>query len=341
LNTSSELIAQPLFLVGSERSGTTLLRIMLDSHPEIAFFFEFDYAVTLMADSGAWPDLEEYYRFLEMDYIFHAAQVSIDKDLDYPTLANSFLRQKQERDGKPLVGATVHHQFHRLPRIWPDARFIHIVRDGRDVARSMMELKWAGNMYAAVQGWIDAETSWSKLRQQIGPGRSVEVRYETLVSQPEQTLREICQFAAVPYHAAMLDYPSRGSSYTRPSPKGIGQWKTKLSPRQVQLAEALIGSMLTDRGYELSSYPPMKVTPIMERQLRFQNRLFCAMARWQQYGTGLFLTELTARRLGLRSWQRRIMHRLHQNQDQVIQSIEARYNAKFSLDSRTPAAGSQ
>jgi hypothetical protein len=337
LNTNGELIPRPLFLVGSERSGTTLLRIMLDSHPKIAFFFEFQYAVTLMPEFPGWPDLNAYYTYLEIDYTFQAARLTIDKSLDYPKLINSFLRQKQDRDGKPLVGATVHHHFDKLLRIWPDAAFIHIIRDGRDVGRSVMELEWAGNMYMAVQRWIDAEALWSRLRQELAAGRSIEVRYETLVSEPENTLREICKFAGVPYHPAMLEYPSRGSTYASPSPKGIGQWKTKLSPRQVQLAEARIGTMLTERGYELSGYPPLKVTRVMEKQLWFQNRLACAMASRRRSGTGLFLAELAARKLGLRSWQKRVARRLHKRQNEVIKSIENTYAAKFTEDPNASA----
>jgi hypothetical protein len=305
---------------------------MLDSHPKIAFLFEFQYAVTLMPEFPGWPDLDEYYTYLESDYMFQAAQLTIDKSLNYPKLINSFLCQKQDRDGKPLVGATVHYEFDKLLRIWPDAAFIHIIRDGRDVGRSVMELGWAGNMYVAVQRWIDAEALWSRLRQKLPAGQSIEVRYETLVSEPESTLSEICEFAGVPYHSAMLEYPSRGSTYASPSPKGIGQWKTKLPRRQVQLAEARIATLLTERGYELSGYPLLKVTRMMEKQLWFQNRVACAMASRRRSGTVLFLAELMARKLGLRSWQKRIARRLREHQDEVIKSIENTYRAKFTED---------
>ena len=63
VNRNSSLLARPLFLVGSERSGTTLTRLMLDYHPKIAFFFEFPYSVDMMCDRDGWPDLHEYYAY--------------------------------------------------------------------------------------------------------------------------------------------------------------------------------------------------------------------------------------------------------------------------------------
>jgi hypothetical protein len=306
----SDLIAQPLFLVGAERSGTTVLRLMLDHHPQIAFFFEFEYAVQKVPDSEGWPDLIQYCKFLETNRIFEAGQLAIDKGLDYPHLIDSFLRQKRDRDGKPLVGATVHYQFDRVLRIWSDARFIHICRDGRDVGRSVIEMGWAGNMYTAVERWIEAEDLWAGMRRKIPANQYIDIQYEVLVNQPEATLTGLCEFIGVPYDRAMLDY-SKHSTYQPPSPKAIGQWKTKLPPTEVQLAEAQIGSLLTERGYELSGYPPLEVTRVMEKRLRRQSRWYSAMFRRRRYGTCLFLADFITRRLGPPAWQASVRKRLN------------------------------
>ena len=109
---------------------------------------------------------------------FRQRRLVINKGVDYPQLIDDFLRQKRDRDGKPFVGAVVHHHFDRLLRIWPDARFIHLMRDGRDVGRSYIEMGWAGNMYTAVDGWILAEQLWSKLSQIVPEERRIDVRYE-------------------------------------------------------------------------------------------------------------------------------------------------------------------
>src|SRR5262249_54027367 len=120
------MLHDPVFLVGSERSGTTLLRLMLDHHPAIAFHSEFEYAVAKMDNPAEWPCLDEYCRYLTSDRIFNGDGFLIDRSLSYPALIDSFLCQKRDAAGKPIVGATVHLDFDRLMRIWPQARFIHL-----------------------------------------------------------------------------------------------------------------------------------------------------------------------------------------------------------------------
>ena len=127
------LVDEPVFLVGAERSGSTLLRLMLDHHPLIAFHFEFDFAVDMIGPNGELPPIQLYHDYLAAHRIFLQSRAEIDFSLDYRRLVRSFLIQKRNRDRKKFVGATVHHAFDRLPTIWPHARYIHLVRDGRDV----------------------------------------------------------------------------------------------------------------------------------------------------------------------------------------------------------------
>jgi len=312
--TSGDLIPQPIFLVAAERSGTTLLRIMIDHHPQVSFAHQFEYAVDYMPETGGWPDLHQYYDALELDRIFQATRFTIDRNLDYPHLLDSFLRQQQARKGKPIVGTTVHRHFDRLLRIWPDARFIHMFRDGRDVARSYIEMGWAGNMYTAVDGWITAENLWRRMSQELAAERWTEVRYEDLVRDPEATLSKLCAFMGVPYDPAMLDYPNH-STYSAPSPSFIAQWKRKLKPRQIQLAESRIGPMLLERGYELSGYPSLRISRDQERWLRWQCRWRRMIFRRRLYGNSLYLADVISRRTGPRAWRVQVKRRI----DGVIQ----------------------
>jgi hypothetical protein len=309
LKRSDSLLTSPIFLVGSERSGTTLTRLMLDHHPMNAFFFEFGFAVEMMLDSEGWPDLGEYHDYLRANRIFNAANLVIADDLDYPHLIDSFLRQKRDRAGKPLVGATVHYDFDRLLRIWPGARFIHIVRDGRDVGRSTIEMGWAGNMYVAVDKWIKAELLWSGFCRELPEDRWIEIRFETLVSEPKATLSRVCAFLDIPYDPAMLEYPKH-TTYDPPSTQPVGRWKRELSPEEIRLAEARIAEMLTERGYELSGHPPLRVTALIAKRLRLQSRYHCAMFRRSIFGTKLFLASALAGRLAPRSWQRPLHRRI-------------------------------
>ena len=111
-----EYVRSPIFLVGAERSGTTLLRAILDHHSEISWINEFGYAVDWVPQTG-WPNLQCYHQRLAENRIFLDSCLSIDPDLGYVELVNDFLIQWQQRAGKSIVGAKVHHQFDKLLRI--------------------------------------------------------------------------------------------------------------------------------------------------------------------------------------------------------------------------------
>ena len=295
----------PVFLVGAERSGTTVLRLMLDHHPRIAFRQEFEFAVDRIPGEGGWPPLEDYCRWLETHRIFQASDFVIDRRLSYPDLIKSFLDQKREKDGKELVGATVHRHFDRLLRIWPEARFIHLVRDPRDVARSCIGMGWAGNVWTGVERWMEAERLWEDLCRTVPRERRIETTYEALIRDTQPTLDRLCRFIGADYDPAMMDYVNK-STYSRPDPRLTEQWRRKLSAREVRLVESRVAGMLTPRGYEASGLPFLKVSRGMERRLRLQDRLARLAFRFRGVGPWLSLVDFTVRKLGLSKWEARL-----------------------------------
>ena len=151
---SCALHTQPAFIVGAVRSGTTLLRLMLDHHPELAFHFEFEFGVDQVSANGMYPEIDRYHDYLAQHRVFQMSGGKIDPDLDFRHLVNSFLEQKRVRDGKTTVGATVHHHIDRIQFLWPEAKYIHLLRDGRDVARSCMAMGW-GRQHAPWRQSLD------------------------------------------------------------------------------------------------------------------------------------------------------------------------------------------
>jgi Sulfotransferase family len=301
-------VGPPTFLVGSERSGTTLLRLMLDSHPELAFHAEFEWVVQLMSDEQGWPDLDAFYELMRLDR--SSDHFSVDRSLDYPSLVRSLLEQKRVADDKPRIGATVHLHFDRLLRIWPDARFLHLVRDGRDVARSCVQRGWYGEVSTAAERWLTAEALWDRVAKTLPPERCLEVKYEDLAADPVPVLTRICEWIGIPYHPAMLEYPTR-SSYAYPRADFAYQWKGKLTPHQVQLLEARIGDVLVSRGYELSGLPRIEPTRIEQTLLRLQNRVGVARARLRSLGPRLWLASLVSTRLGSKAWRTAVLLRIN------------------------------
>lgn len=304
------MIESPLMLVGAERSGTTLLRLMLDHHPEIALLPEFEFSVELVGAEGQWPEIAAFHDLLRTSRDFLEYELSIDPALDYPTLVDSFLAQKRDRDGKGIVGATVHHHFDRLTHLWPAVRFIHIVRDGRDVAASAIPMGWAGNTYTGVERWIDAEELWESIEARVPESRRIDVYYEELVADPKLTVTKICEFIGVEFDDAMFDY-ARTSSYSAPDGRLAAQWKRKQSEWEVRLTESRIATMLARRGYEPSGFPSLVVEQRLERSLLRQDRWARRRFRARAYGWRLFLEDILSRHLGVRGWQESV--RLRQN----------------------------
>lgn len=310
MKTDMPLITKPIFLVGAERSGTTVLRLMLDHHFQLAWCNEFEYVVDRIPSDKGWPQLDEYYEWLETHRIFQATGFDIDRSLNYPQLVNSFLCQKSDHSGKPLVGATVHRHFDRLLQIWSDARFIHIVRDGRDVARSCIGMGWAGNVWTGVERWIKAEELWTQLSQSLPTERQIEVTYETLISEPVDTLKCLCDFIGIPYDPKMMTY-AQTTTYDIPDPKFIGQWQHKLSDPELQLVESRIADMLLERGYKLSGLPLINFSHAMKLKLRLHDWWIRLEFRIKRNGLALFFADYLSRHLGIKPWQKSVTLKLN------------------------------
>jgi hypothetical protein len=208
------------FIVGSPRSGTTLLRLMLDAHPELAippetgFFGELasgpdigrsigplDFA-DLLIGSENWQDF-----CIEADAL-RAALLAIPA-FNLADGYRAFYATYAARFSKPRYGdKTPANVFHieRIERLLPEAHFIHIIRDGRDAAESLRN-QWfsPGNkMETQAKFWarhvLAAQASASKVRKYL------EVRFEDLILDTEATLSKVCDFIEIDFAGAMMDY---------------------------------------------------------------------------------------------------------------------------------------
>ena len=285
----------PVFLVGAERSGTTLLRLMLDGHPQIAWPCEFDFALDWPGGGGEWPDLIDYWSSLAESRQARQTRIVIHAQLGFPELVRSLHEQVCSRTSKPIAGVTAHRHFARILRLWPDARFVYLVRDGRDVARSHVEMGWAGNVWAAATVWRETERDWRRLCALVPAERRTEVRYEDLVRDPRGELTRICSFLDVSYAPEMLDYPAR-STYEAPDPRVISRWREKLSARELAWLEREIGAELRARAYAPSRVAAAWIPAPRRVALRLGDRIGRVRFRMRRYGTGLWAKHQVARR---------------------------------------------
>lgn len=307
--------APPIFLVGSERSGTTLLRLMLDQHPQVTWCKEFEFVVDPVR-GGQWPSIQQFAEYLETSRIFKDTGFTLRTDLDYQHACQAFLDQRRAMHDKPYVGATVHRHYETILKIWPDARFIYLKRDGRDVARSCIGMGWDGNMWHASKRWADSVHTWNALRDKLDPACYIETSYEQLITDARGELTRLFDFIGPGFDEAVWNY-HEGTTYSEPDPALIAQWKRKLSPYELGLVEARIAPLLKMQGYELSGHPPVKITPIVKLRLKLQDRWTRMMYRWRNYGVLLSVGESITKRTGPESLHKTILKKIHEKQNTI------------------------
>jgi hypothetical protein len=289
---------EPFFLVGAVRSGTTVLRLALGHHPQICRCDEFEYVAPALTGQANWPDVASYVRTLPHHRDFRESGYRANASLSFPALAHSFFAQRRALDGRPLVGATVHNDFDQLTRLWPEAKFIHLERDPRDVARSCVQMGWAGNAWRAVEIWERADASWRALRARVPAENQLEVKFEDFVRDAESELARITRFLGVAYDPAMLDI-ERDTTYRRPDPRAARSWRDDASEREVREMEARLGARLADAGYAPSGLPALQLTPLQRLALTLDSRVGRMRFSQRRYGVPLWAASVASRWLPL------------------------------------------
>ena len=280
------------FVCGALRSGTTMLRLMLNEHPRLSNPAEMD--PLFDAPRGADGDvrMQEFVRTLRADSVIVEQGVRVEEGLSYGDLLRSIADQLRV-EGKTL-SINVHRNFERIPEVFPEARHIHIIRDPRDVAKSSIGMGWAGNVYHGVDHWMLSEASFERLEGTLPADRVLTLRNEDLLRQPEAELERVCRFMGEAFDPAMLTYPEK-STYAAPDPSVIGQWRRSLSAEETALVEGKIGEMLTARGYELSGAAPMVPSSLKRFGLKQQNRLGRLQFSARRFGPWLTFLDLLRR----------------------------------------------
>jgi Sulfotransferase family len=268
----------PLLILGVRRSGTTLLRVMLDRHSELAVPDE-SYFVPQLADRHLRrvdpdtfvDDLRRLNTLAEWDVPLNKVRARLSPAMPIGAAIATVYAVYAEEQGKRRWGdkTPMYMQNLRLlEKLFPDALFVHLIRDGRDAALSFLELP-AG---LVTETWMHPRTpaefacQWRtevaaarRLGQRIG-SRYLEVRYEELVGDVEGVLRRICDFARLGYEPAMADYAGNVDVSAKPHQqrlrepptKGVRDWRKQMSPTEVAAFEHVAGDLLRKLGYETS-----------------------------------------------------------------------------------------
>ncbi|WP_030175176.1 sulfotransferase family protein [Spirillospora albida] len=278
---------RPIFVLGCPRSGTTLLQLMLHSHPRIAIPAETRFLLNVYRARINFGDLgdPENRRMLARwitdrketkfgDLGLDADQVVEEIVAGPPTVGSAIgivFRSYARSHGKPRWGDKRPSYFKHIPtlqRMFPNAQFIHLIRDGRDCVASLQEMPWYHlDVHHAISAWREAIDTGRKMADRLGPDTFYELQYERLVADPADELTRLCAFLGEEFHPSMADprdvaketVPSRKKWHDRThsavTPTRVGSWAQRLEPWQIALAETAFGDRLTDYGYEPSGLP--------------------------------------------------------------------------------------
>jgi hypothetical protein len=267
------------FFVGVARSGTTLLRAMVDSHPEITIPPESWFVTELASNRRSYEapdgfdverfatDLVAHERFArwrvreeELRATLHDAAPS-----DYSRAIRSVFFLWATRQGKPRYGDKTPGYLTELPllaALFPEARIVHLIRDGRDVALSYTD-ELGVPAVNAIRLWRSRVRAARDAGQALGDGRYREIKYEDLVADPASTLNAVSCFIGLPFSDRMLCHweharhmlagmPDRHHHrhVEWPPTVGLRDWRAQMPPHVARACGLLAGDLLDELGYE-------------------------------------------------------------------------------------------
>lgn len=264
---------------GALRSGTTLLRLMLDAHPHLSCPGEADFLFDHLRSDGTSPVYDE--DALERDRIYRAHRARYAETPLSALTPDALIGRIAGADKTAVL--MLHRHISRALALYPDLRIIHFLRDPRDVARSSIGMGWAGHVYYGIDHWIRTERDWASIGRKLRADQVLTVHYEDLIGDPKGTLTTICQFIGVSYEDVMLSY-DKTSTYAKPSGDLVMQWTHKQTPRETAMVEAKIGPLLAASGYSPSGIAPHHPSGMERIALKFSNKYAIWTERIRRFG---------------------------------------------------------
>ena len=272
----------PVF-VGSGRSGTTLLRTIFDAHPDLAMAHEPQFTGTVVRqakrlNAGGF-DIDRFvntiyrnpnFRRMDLDRGQVEAAFRANPPDNLADAVRAAFALWAEKQGKPRYGDKTPGYIIQLPELaelFPEARFVNVIRDGRDVALSYLKQPWGpATLAEGALYWRSRVGRGRAAGRALGPARYTEVRYEDLVVDPEKEVRRLCDFLDLPWKPEMLRYHEKADRFVaeshapdafrnvaKPPTKSARDWSDTMSDKEIAVFEAIAGDLLRDLGYETRS----------------------------------------------------------------------------------------
>lgn len=271
----------PIFVVGSPRSGTSLLSRILDSHPNIGIPFESHIYPRLYSWRKCYGDMSETKNkerlvrdILSLETLKSWDKVPKKQEIVENFEGESFHDAFRATIESWLAGKQKNRWGEKTPHnifFWesiiegiPDSKFIHIIRDGRDVALSWKKVRFGPeHFYPISELWKEYIEEVEKLKYRVGTKKVHEVKYEKILTNPKKEIGDICSFLGEKFSPKMMSFYNKTDSYptdkrneenlSRPLLRdNMNKWKSQASSRNLRIFEAVAGRTLERYGYELS-----------------------------------------------------------------------------------------
>jgi Sulfotransferase family len=263
----------PVFIVGSPRSGTSLLRVTLNRHPRLAMCGETDFFRRLYNRRHAFGDPADprnRERIVDAYLAIHmVGGLGLDievlrermkrEGVSWRALFASMLQLCADSQGKPYTGEkTPAHALHvdALCEWFPDCSVIHLVRDPRAATCSLTHMPWASrSVLMGARTWRIFNAAALRVSSR---DNYLRIQYENLVARPEEQLRRICSHIGLDYSETMLEPKIAEINPRRPDPLSfeeitsarVSLWQRELEPWQVSAIETVAGRHMEEFGYE-------------------------------------------------------------------------------------------
>lgn len=221
-----------------------------------------------------------------------------DEGYSYDATIDGFFAQYAAQTGKRTIGATIHSHFDAMPEQFPGIRYLHLVRDPRPVASSILKMGWTGSIYTSARMWRQTLEAIKRLESRVAPENWLQVRFETLVYENQASLERICDFLGQAYDPAMLSYPDH-TSYALPEKDVPDRWRTQMRPDEIQQAEWGAGSLLAEMGYERQC--TSRLPAWRKWAFHAYDRIGRTRFRVRRFGLGLLLARKLLQLCGARS----------------------------------------
>lgn len=249
----------PIIVYGPPRSGTTYLVHILNQHPEV--FISNEYRIFSWLHSAT-------HKLTKNDQMVANGKQEFQQFIDekLPAIVKDFYAQKHPKayywgDKNPFYGNDV-ERLRTIKEYWPDAKFINIVRDGRDVVTSLMNKRWPdGRPWAdfnhAHEVWNSNIEGGLKFAQESGNNHYF-VRYEDLIKNDLTEAKKIFEFLDIPWHESVEEYCAKQakkrtmvSGPVRKIKKdaSVSMWSETLNKKQQKDSLGLLKTNMENLGY--------------------------------------------------------------------------------------------